>query len=592
MAIFGFLRDLVRRFPLQLAGNALVLFLESLLGLVVISSVAPLVDLFLSGANLQQASPLTQRIAAVMRGWGVPMTIGSVAAVFVVVTFLKSAVGVLARHALLRTKYRVLQDLMVGTFDDCLQARWQFFTGSQQGMVLNTFFREMVFVGDAFGAVVQWLASLFKCGCYLALALYVSWQVTVLSLGTALLLTVPLLLLGRVVYRLAQRTTATGNALAIVVQEAFTAAKIILGYGKPQASVRQLDQAFDEHRRVAVKTQTLMAVAPLSYEPLGVLVFIVAVGMAQRVGLPFSETALLLLAWRSCLPLFGDFVAQKNFLSGFLPSYEQVMRIRSAARALRQPSGTRPFEGFREAITVERVSFAYPGHGPALGDITLRIPKGSMVAIVGESGAGKSTLIDLVMGFSQPASGRIAVDGVPLPAFDIVSYRRRIGYVPQDTVLFNRSIRDNLRWAKEEASDEEIRAACRQAHAEEFIERFPHGYDTVVGDRGVRLSGGQCQRIALARAMLRTPQLLILDEATSSLDSQSERLIQQAIEGAAKATTVIVIAHRLSTIVNADHIYVLRQGRLVEEGTYQELMRNEGPFSHMSQLQVLEAVHD
>ncbi len=590
MAIIGFLRDLWRRFPLPLAGNALVVFLESLLGLVVISSIAPLVDLFLSGANIQQASPLTQRIAAVMRWWGLPMTIGSVAAVFVLVTLLKSAVGVFARHYRLRTKYLVLQDLMVGTFDDCLHARWQFFTGSQQGMVLNTFFREMVFVGDAFGAVVQFLASLFKCLCYLALALYVSWQVTLVSLGTALLFTVPLLLLGRVGYRFGKLTTATGNALAIVVQEAFAAAKIILGYGKSQSSVRQLRHAFDEHRRVAVKSQTLTAVTPLSYEPLGALVFIVAVGMAQHSGLPFSDTTLLLLAWRSCLPLFGDFVAQKNFLASFFPSYEQVMQIRGKARALRQPSGTRLFEGFNEAMTVEHVSFAYPGHEPTLIDISLRIPKGSMVAIVGESGAGKSTLIDLIMGFSQPATGRIAFDGVPLQACDIVSYRQHIGYVPQESVLFNMSIRDNLRWAKEEASDEEIRAACRQAYAGEFIEQFPRGYDTVVGDRGVRLSGGQCQRIALARALLRAPQLLILDEATSSLDSHSERLIQQAIEAAAKETTVIVIAHRLSTIVNADHIYVLHQGRVAEQGTYQELMRQEGLFSHMSQLQVLESV--
>ena len=152
------------------------------------------------------------------------------------------------------------------------------------------------------------------------------------------------------------------------------------------------------------------------------------------------------------------------------------------------------------------------------------------------------------------------------------------------------SIRDNLRWARPGAADEDIRQACRQANAEEFIERFPDGYETLVGDRGVRLSGGQCQRVALARAILRRPDLLILDEATSSLDSRSERLIQEALEAVAKETTVVIIAHRLSTIANADRIYVIHQGRILEEGTYQALMQQHGQFRRMTQLQLLETV--
>lgn len=212
-----------------------------------------------------------------------------------------------------------------------------------------------------------------------------------------------------------------------------------------------------------------------------------------------------------------------------------------------------------------------------------------MVAVVGESGAGKSTLIDVVMGFNEPSGGRIAVDGGDLGDVDVVSYRRRIGYVPQESVLFNLSIRENLRWANEEATEAEIREACRQANAMEFIERFPEGLDTVVGERGVRLSTGQCQRVALARAILRRPQLLVLDEATSALDTLSERLIQQAIERVARDTTVVVIAHRLSTITNADYIYVLQRGQVVEEGTYADLVARDGHFTRMTQLQVLEA---
>ena len=193
----------------------------------------------------------------------------------------------------------------------------------------------------------------------------------------------------------------------------------------------------------------------------------------------------------------------------------------------------------------------------------------------------------MIMGFHEPVSGMITFDGIPLQTFDINSYRQRIGYVPQDSVLFNTTIRDNLRWGNEEAGEAEIGEACRQANASEFIERFPDRYDTLVGDRGVRLSGGQCQRLALARAVLRKPELLILDEATSSLDTYSERLIQQAVESVAKETTVIVIAHRLSTVVNADYIYLLERGSVVEEGTYQDLLCKNGHFSDMVKLQSL-----
>jgi ABC-type multidrug transport system fused ATPase/permease subunit len=224
-----------------------------------------------------------------------------------------------------------------------------------------------------------------------------------------------------------------------------------------------------------------------------------------------------------------------------------------------------------------------------LEGIDMEIPKGKMIAIVGESGAGKSTLIDMIMGFNQPTKGCVSFDGVVLQEFDIDSYRKRIGYVPQECILFNASIRDNLLWAKEGATDEEIKYACQQANADEFIEKLPQCYDTLVGDRGICLSGGQRQRVALARAMLRKPELLFLDEATSSLDTHSERLIQQAIENIAKQTTIIVIAHRLSTIVNADYVYVLKQGSLVEQGTHLELIQMNGHFNRMVKLQMLES---
>ena len=240
---------------------------------------------------------------------------------------------------------------------------------------------------------------------------------------------------------------------------------------------------------------------------------------------------------------------------------------------------------YDKAIEIKEFSFSYDDSITILNHVNVNIPKGKMIAIVGESGAGKTTLIDAIVGFNKPTSGKIKIDGIPLKDFDINSYTKKIGYVPQESLLFNMSIKDNLLWARDDATDEDISKICKLANAAEFIEKFPEKYNTVVGDRGIRLSGGQLQRIALARAMIRKPDLLILDEATSALDTQSERIIQKAIEKIANETTLIVIAHRLSTIAAADYVYLLENGCIKEKGSYNDIIMQRGLFYNMVESQ-------
>ena len=588
--MLGFVLDLLRMFPGLLALNVLLLVAEGLLGVLSIVSLAPIIDAFIT-PGLEHASPITQALAPITARLGLPQTLAGFLVLFLGIQALKNAFTLLARHSLLRTKYAVLRELTVGTFNDLFQAQWQLFSGSRQGVLLNTFLRELTIVGDAFGAVALLFATAVQVAFYLAVPLVLSWQVTVTSLGTALLLTWPFLRLSRMSYRLGVRNTDTANALGSVVQEHLGIAKVILGFGNQAQSVARLREAFESHRRATLASQTLGLAIPLGYEPLGTVVIVLALALAKRLGLPLSEIAVLLWALRSSVPSLGTVAVQKNILANFLPSYQQVRELRARARFVRQRTGAQRFTSFTREIALEDVTVEHPERGPALERVSVRIPKGAMVAVVGESGSGKTTLIDTILGFHEPRTGRVTIDGVPLEAFDVTSYRRRIGYVPQESVLFNATIRENLQWANPVATHQELERACRLANAEEFIRQLPQGLETVVGDRGVRLSGGQCQRIALARALVRKPELLILDEATSALDTESERLIQQAIEAAAKETTVVVIAHRLSTIMNMDYLYVLRQGRVIEEGTYAALLQHGGPFSRMTQLQVLEGTH-
>jgi ABC-type multidrug transport system fused ATPase/permease subunit len=239
---------------------------------------------------------------------------------------------------------------------------------------------------------------------------------------------------------------------------------------------------------------------------------------------------------------------------------------------------------FDRTLSLDDVSFAYDGR-PAVSHLTLEITKGEFVALVGPSGAGKSTLADLLLRLHDPDSGSVRIDGVDLRGLRQREYRHLFGVVSQENLLFHDSVRNNIRYGRDDVTDAAVEQAARQANAHDFISTLAEGYDTVVGDRGVRLSGGERQRIAIARALVHNPQILILDEATSALDSESEHLVQQAIDRVVERTTAIVIAHRLSTVTHADRIVVLNGGRIEATGRHAELLDTSATYRRFCQLQ-------
>jgi ATP-binding cassette subfamily B protein len=268
---------------------------------------------------------------------------------------------------------------------------------------------------------------------------------------------------------------------------------------------------------------------------------------------------------------------------------ERLMELLSSRSPIESPSNPAPapVQLAGSAIKFEAINFHYPSrpNQAALSDFSLAVQPGQTVAIVGPSGAGKSTVFQLLLRFYDPNSGRIVLDGVATRSMALLDLRQRIGIVPQDAVIFSSSALENIRYGKPGASDDEVKAAAQAAFAHEFISALPEGYDTFLGERGVRLSGGQRQRIAIARAMLKNPPLLLLDEATSALDAESERMVQAALESAMRDRTTLVIAHRLATVQKADLIVVLDHGRLVEQGTHAELVARGGVYAGLAALQ-------
>ncbi|NUR93402.1 MAG: ABC transporter ATP-binding protein [Nonomuraea sp.] len=248
---------------------------------------------------------------------------------------------------------------------------------------------------------------------------------------------------------------------------------------------------------------------------------------------------------------------------------------------LEQNEGKSEVTGVRGEVEFEDVGFSY-GDGPAIEDFRLKVRPGETIALVGASGAGKSTILNLVIGFLRPTSGRILLDGRDMEGLDLRTYRRFVSVVPQESILFEGSIRENVTYGMSGVPDERVREALRDANALEFIDRLPDGLDTVVGERGARLSGGQKQRLAIARALIRDPRVLVLDEATSALDTRSEKLIQQALTRLVRGRTVFVVAHRLSTIRGADRIVVMHDGRIEEIGSHDELMSRDGAYAALA----------
>ena len=488
---------------------------------------------------------------------------------------------------------RVTADLRRRVFDHLLTLPPSWFEAGRTGEVITRLTADTTQIENVIGSSLSIaLRNVLLLVGGLVMLFTTSLKLSLLTVGGVPLVVTPIVIFGRRVRALARASQERVAELGGRIDETIHEIRIVQAYGHEAADRRAfgelVEQSFATARqRVANRALLVACVLVLVF---GAIAFILWVGGHDVLAGELSAGQLSAFVFYAAI-VAGSVGALSEVwgdLQRATGATERLMEILATRPAIRAPARPVPLpEPARGAIDFERVSFRYPARpdAPALADFDLSVAPGETVALVGPSGAGKTTVFQLLLRFYDPESGVVRLDGLPLAEADPQALRRRIALVSQEAVIFAASVAENVRYARPDASLDEVRAACVAAFADEFIERLPDGYDTDLGERGVRLSGGQRQRIAIARAILADRPVLLLDEATSALDAESERMVQTALEGLMQGRTTLVIAHRLATVQRADRIVVLDGGRVVQQGRHQALVAADGLYARLARLQ-------
>ena len=489
---------------------------------------------------------------------------------------------------------RVTADLRNAVYGHVLKQSPQFFETTQTGEVLSRLTGDTTLVQTVVGSSLSMgLRNLVMGVGAIGMLVYTNPYLMLQIIGALFVIVAPSIIFGRRVRKLSRASQDRVADSSAIAAEVLNAIPVVQSYAAEDREAQRFNESSTNAFNVALRRTKARTVL--------VAFIIIATSAALLWGLyqgtqavmrgditagHLGQTVVYVIILASASAVLGETYGDLLRAAG---ATERLMELLETSSPIHSPQKPIPAPVIKSgsAIEFEAVNFNYPSRPlqSALTDFSMRVAPGETIAIVGPSGAGKSTVFQLLLRFYDPQVGRIVLDGVATRDMSLTDLRQRVGIVPQDAVIFSTSALENIRYGKPQASDDEVKSAAKAAFADEFIKALPEGYDTFLGERGVRLSGGQRQRIAIARAMLKNSPLLLLDEATSALDAESERMVQAALESAMKDRTTLVIAHRLATVQQANRILVLDHGKLVEQGTHAELVARGGVYARLAALQ-------
>ena len=501
------------------------------------------------------------------------------------VFMLKNIFDYCQSYLMAKVEQSLMRDLRNALYEHLHNLSLAYFTNERTGNLISRVTNDVNVVnGGVSASFVTLIKEPLLIIVFLTMAFTLSWKLTLLSF---IVFPIILLIISAIGLRLHKQSGIMQEKMAditSVLQETISNVKVVKAFAMEEFENNKFRKETQSYYKTILKMTRIRNISSPSTELLSILAgaMIIWYGGQQVLitgEMKAAEFLGFLFAVFQVMPPVKDLASVSNRLQEFSAAGKRIFEILDTEPAIKNSPGAVPISEIKESVEMKNVSFAYASENGekriVLSDINVRVRKGELIALVGPSGGGKTTFVDLLPRFYDPISGGIFIDGLDIRQIDVKSLREKIGIVTQETILFNDTVRNNIAYGLETCPIEDIRAAAKAANALSFIEAMPFGFDSIIGDRGTKLSGGQRQRLSIARALLKNPPIMIFDEATSALDSESEILVQEAMERLMQNRTSFVIAHRLSTIRNADRIIVLEQGKIVQEWKHTELLKQK-----------------
>jgi subfamily B ATP-binding cassette protein MsbA len=560
-----------------------------------LAMIVPVADKVLSNKKIIVPAKLPAFLAGIVENINntPPLVVLNYVAIGVILLFLfKGIFGFLQSYLMSDIGQLAVRDIRAKLYAKLQTLSLEYFTHKRGGELISRITNDVKLVENAvsYGST-DLVYQTLQVVVFFFLTFFIYFKLALISIILVPLISFPIIKVGKILRKLSRRSQEKMADINSILYETIIGTRIVKAFNMEPYEVGKFDRINHDYYRIAMKSiKRLLIVGPTT-EFLGCIAGIVVFFWGGREviagKLSFGVFGLFLGSLLSLIRPFKKLSQVNSLNQQAVAASERIYEVLETKPSVAEKANALTLTGFKNNIVFEGIWFYY-GEQEILKNINLEVKRDSMLAIVGPSGTGKTTLVDLIPRFYDPKKGRVLIDGIDIKEASLKSLRKLVGIVTQETILFNDTIRANIAYGSLGASDKEIEEAAASSYAHDFIQGFPHGYDTVIGDRGLKLSGGERQRIAIARALLKNPPILILDEATSQLDSEAERIVQEALDRLIQGRTVFVIAHRLSTVRVAQRIVVLERGTIVEEGTHSELISRDGLYKRLYQIQELE----